>query len=299
MRLLLPVSLLFFICVPAFAQSTPVFNDRIARAFVAVKAYNPTRGVLLSQTTSKFEIQDNFVAFTDEMPLEKPVDSWRDQDKKQQTFEVRTAFLRQSPTIEKRVHVRQGPEEMSRMRFIYRPADQKANMPQYTYQDDAQAWQIYEGGKDVFFYTQEFSDNGEIRIKEWIYAETANNAKGSFYDWDVVGEEFNRFVELSADKDGTVAIRRHVMVGGVEPRDKTEQKRVVAVVKEAMRNIPIYIHGEDVVGRIQPVRYWTKEGIEKMGIMTVSGPTRMTVTVNEPASAYPLVIDPCVIIRQR
>lgn len=296
MRRLLSVALLLFFSGSALAQNTAFFNERIAGAFDAVKSYNRTQGVSLSQSRSRFELEDNFVAFTDEIPLKKPVDSWRDPDKKRQTFEVRTIFLRGSAVIEKRVHVRQGPEEMARMRFIYRPVDQKSNMPQYTYQDDAQAWQIYEGQKDVFFYTQEVSENGEVQVKEWIYAEAPNQRVGSVYDWDVYLEEFNRFSELQKDKDGSVVIQRHVMVGGVDPKDKNEQKRVVAVVKEAMRNIPIYIHGEDVVGRIQPVRYWTREGLAKQGTLTVTDEKRMTVTVREPASAYPLVIDPSVVI---
>jgi hypothetical protein len=290
---------LVILSTSVFAQEKVFFNDRVARAFVAVKAYNQTQGVLLSQTRSKFELEDNFVAFTDEMPLDKPVDSWRDPDKSQQTFEVRTIFLRQSPTIEKRVHVRQGPEEMARMRFIYRPAGKKETIPQFTYRDDVQAWQIYEGRKDVFFYTQEVSAEEEVQLKEWIYAETANHAKGSLYEWDVVGEEFNRFIELDEDKDGTVAIRRHVMVGGVDPKDKKENKRVVGVVREAMKDIPIYIHGEDVVGRIQPVKYWTNEGIEKTGLLKIKNEKRLIVMVREPASAYPLVIDPCVVISER
>lgn len=298
MRVFWSALILLFVSTSVWAQSTEFFNERIARAFVAVKAYNRTQGVLLSQTLSKFEFEDNFVAFTDEMPLTTPVDSWRDPDKKQQTFEVRTTFLRRSAVIEKRVHVRQGPEEIARMRFIYRPADQKGIMPQHTFKDDIQAWQIYEGQKDVFFYTQEASPNGEVQVKEWIYAEAPNQTEGSLYDWDVYLEEFNRFAELEMDKDGSLVIKRHVMVGGVDPKDKMEQKRVVAVVKEAMRNIPIYIHGEDVVGRIQPVRYWTKEGIEKQGTMTLGGPTRMSVAVNEPASAYPLVIDPWIVFSQ-
>lgn len=295
------IVLIFFVLMcPGFAQAqeSELFNERIARAFDAVKRYNASQNIVLSGVNSQFEIAEKFVAFSDEMPLEKPVDSPRDPEGKQQDFAVRTTFLRQSPTIEKRIHVRQGPEDMARMRFIYKRSGSSLNMPQYTYRDDQQSWQIYEGPKDVFFYTQKVTSNGEVQLKEWIYAEAPNQRKGSAYDWEVHLEEFNRFSELETDKDGSVVIQRHVMVGGVDPKDKKEQKRVVAVVREAMRNIPIYIHGEDVVGRIQPVRYWTREGIEKRGGMSVESPTKMKVAVHEPASSYPLVIDPTVVIGQ-
>ncbi len=299
MKLLWCAVFLLFNSIAVSAQEPGLFNDRIAKAFDAVRAYNTKNAVFLAGANSQFEVADGFISFSDEMPLQKPVESPRDPEGKQQTFSVRTIFLRRSPTIEKRVHVRQGPEDMARMRFIYRPPGQKQNMPQYTFQGDAQAWQIYEGSKDVFFYTQEVSSEGEVQLKEWIYAEAPNQRKGSSYDWDVHLEEFNRFSELQVDQDGSIAIQRHVMVGGVDPKDKKEQKRVVGVVREAMKNIPIYIHGEDVVGRIQPVRYWTREGIAKQGVMRVKNATRLTVMVREPASAYPLVIDPAVIIRQR
>jgi hypothetical protein len=227
------------------------------------------------------------------------VGSPRDPENKEQTFSVKTIFLRQSPVIEKRVHVRLGAEEMARMRFIYRPSGRKEIMSQYTYQDDSQAWQIYETQKDVFFYTQERATNDEVQLKEWIYAISPNHRKGSLYTWDVVLEEFNRFSELKIDQDGSVAIERHAMVGGVDPKDKKEQKRVVGVIREAMKNIPVYIRGEDVVGRIQPVRYWTNEGIAKQGMLSVKNGTRLTVLVREPESSYPLVIDPCVVISER
>lgn len=287
---------LFLSLGTSFADEQKFFNERIATAFEAVGVYNKAQDVRLSGVTSKFEIEDNFVAFTDEMPLLKPVDSPRDPDKAQQTFSVRTTFLRKSPTIEKRVHVRQGPEEFSRMRFIFHPAQKKEHLAQYTFKDDGQAWQIYEGASDVFFYTQKKTKDNEVELKEWIYAEMPNHRRGSVYEWDLYSEEFNRFLEMDAGDDGSVSLKRHVMVGGVDPKDKEEQKRVVGVVRTAMKNIPVYIHGEDVIGRIEPVRYWTREGIAKTGSMRVKNATHLTVSINEPPSSYPLVIDPAIVV---
>jgi hypothetical protein len=271
-------------------------SPRLANAFKQIGLYNQSEGVILPGAQSKTEITDNAVVFTDILPLEKPVDSHRDPDKKMQDFSVSTIFLRQSPTVEKRVHIRQGPEEMSRMRFIYTLPRKNDRLFQHTVQNEDQLWQIYEGKNDIFFYTQTVTGNGEVQVKEWIYAERPNAGRKSVYEWKLFNEEFNRFLEMEAQEDGSVAILRHVKVSGAKD-DPAEHKRIVKVVREALKKVTIRIHGEDKVGEIQPVKYWTSEGLEKTGTFSVRDSTALVVLVDEPASAYPLVIDPNLLLK--
>jgi hypothetical protein len=274
-----------------------LLSGRLGRAFKQIGVYNKNEGIALPGAKATTEITDNAVIFTDVLPLNKPVDSPRDPDKKKQVFSVSTIFLRQSPTIEKRVHINQGPEDLSRMRFIYTLPKSQKRLDQSTVRNENQLWQIYEGRDDIFFYTQTVTKDGEVQVKEWICAERPNAKNKSVYEWKLFNEEFNRFLEMEPQPDGSVAIRRHVKVSGAKD-DPAEHKRIVKVVRQALKKIPIYIHGEDKVGEIQPVRYWTSEGLAKTGAVSVENGVDLVVSVDEPSSAYPLIIDPNLLLAQ-
>lgn len=287
--------LLLFVVFPSIAWGEyvlPRFNERVDEAFQAVAIYNERQGIQPGLTT-KSEINENAVIFTNQIPLDSPIESFRDPDNKKQFFGVSTIFLRKSSTIEKRVHVEIGPEEIARMRFVLNQPDKPA-FNQYVFSDAGQGWQIYESPTDIYFYTQITLPNGEIQVKEWIYAIKPNSAQGSEYHWKVFSEEFNRFLELEAEPDGSVALQRHVMVKYVEAGNYQEHKRIVAVVREALKDVPLYIHGEDKIGRVLPVTYLTREGIEKKGVLEVNDEKNLTILVQEPPSSYPLVIDPTI-----
>ena len=274
----------------------PKLNERVDKAFQAVAAYNDHQGIKPLFLT-QCEVNDNAVIFTNQMPLKTPVESMMDPDKKKQSFAVSTIFLRKSSTIEKRMHIALGPEETARMRFVLKQPFKQWQFTQYAVQEKEQGWQIYENPTDIFFYTQTQTPDDEIQVKEWIYAQKPHSRRGSEYHWKISSEEFDRFIEFELQPDGSVALQRHVMVKYVKAGDYKEHKRIVKVVRQAMKDVPLYIHGEDKVGRVLPATYLTREGIQKKGFFKVSDGKNLTLLVREPESAYPLVIDPTVSFR--
>lgn len=291
--------LILFLIFVLFCSSTSTsdelataFNGRVSKAFEAVKAYNHKEKIKLSGL-KEYTVNDNAVIFTSQTPLVTPIDSARDPDRKEQFFSLSTIFLRKSPTIEKRMHLQLGPEEIARMRFVLKQPGQTW-LTQSMYQEDNQGWQVYESPTDIYFYAQTQSAPEQIEVKEWIYAEKPNAPGGSEYSWKFFSEEFDRFLEFESQPDGSVALQRYPMVKYVKADDYKEHKRLIGVVREAMKEAHPYIHGLDRVGTVLPVVYETREGIAKKGAIKVDDQKNLTVMVREPESSYPLLIDPTI-----
>ena len=87
-------------------------------------------------------------------------------------------------------------------------------------------------------------------------------------------------------------IQRQMVVGGVDANDYQKQRHVVQAVKGALKKVKLHIAGEDVIGKTEPVYYWTREGVPKIGSMRLVGNQVLEVIIKENPQAYPLMIDP-------
>ncbi len=215
------------------------------------------------------------------------------------TFVVTTKFLRRSSTIDKYVEIIQGeePDDMVHMRVAL---DNQGQAFKQTLLDiKGVPVQVYDRPQDIFAYMQSAGRDGKIELKEWMYARQPNCLQGTCLRWFIKGDDFNRRLIFDVNQQGKVDIQRQMVIAGTGPMDYQKQRHVIEAVKKVLKNMNVHIAGEDVVGGVQPVYYWTKEGVPKIGRMRLAGKEVLDVLINESPEAYPLLIDPALMFEER
>ncbi len=201
---------------------------------------------------------------------------------------VRTTFLRHSPTVEQDIYIEQFlPKDSVRLHLTLDGT--RENFKQFFLRDEAVPMQIYKGKDDILMYMQEADGQGGVDTKEWIYALRPNCPQGTCFNWKVAGEEFSRRMVFEEGGDG-MELRRQMTVPGVNPKDYKQQRRVISMVQDFLKGV--YISGEDKIGRVKPLYYWTKDGIAKQGHLRGKNKNTLEARVNEKSENYPLLIDP-------
>ena len=208
-------------------------------------------------------------------------------------FSVTTQFYVKSPTVEKRIIVNQGnydfqQDNMARMRFLLEydghPFDQ------FVYSSWGIPALVYNRDGEMIVYLQAADTDGSVEVKEWLYARKPNCPEGSRYVWRIQSEEFYRRLVFEPAGDGSVNIQRQFIVKGISAGDYERQRHIIEVVRKVSHN-RMKIKGEDTVGQVEPVFYVTREGVKKRVNLSVRDHHDLVVEINEPASAYPILIE--------
>lgn len=242
------------------------------------------KGGPVNDSITQVDLSRDVVTFISRQPLKFKKDKLTADD----FFTVRTQFFLKSSTVEKRVLINQGSEEEARLRFFLK--HQGEAYQQFLYYGLGVPMQIYNSAGDMFVYFQAVGTNGEIGMREWIYARYPNSRQGSRYSWLVKSQEFYRRLVLEPGEKGEVDIKRQVVIKEVDANDYAKQRHIIDVVKRlGIKNF--HIKGEDTLGKIQPVYYVTKEGIRKSAMMRIDGHDELTIEIDEPPEQYPLLIE--------
>lgn len=305
MLLLYISAMTFGLIYPTWANSPNVLSALPAdfdRAFKQIAAKSKNMGMTFPpEQGAQTQVTADHIKFTSFMPLEKPIspmpgDIIGGSGQSDGLFRVDTIFARNSQNIIKRVQISQG-KEGARLRYTLinqgEPFEQTAELI------SGLNVQVYNRPQDMFVYFQT-AEGRQVQTKEWIYARAPNAVKGSAYQWILTTEEFKRRLVLNYnDSDGTIDLQRQIVVDGIDPQDYVKQRRSVQALKTAFKkDIRLHIVGEDTVGKIPPVVYWTKEGIQKKADLVISNRSHLSIEIHEPPGAYPLLIDPTTVIEQ-
>ncbi len=237
------------------------------------------------------------VTFTSRQPLKKsqgplgPRMGFEDDEK--DFFEVKTIFLLDSPTIEKKVLLSQGVgrDDQARMHFTL-TTDMDKPFAKFMHNSLGLPMHVYERPGEMVIYMQYADPDAEdASLKEWIYARKPNHSQGSRYVWKVQSEEFFKRIVLLPNEKGQVGMRRQVVIPGVDVNDYAHQRRVIDAIQSIEGGGKFYIAGEDMIGTVEPVFYITKEGRRKSAVLKVIGRNELSIEIDEPAKNYPILIE--------
>ena len=236
------------------------------------------------------DVNDQSVIFTSRQPLrnKQPVPEGEQKIEEDDFFIVRTQFFTKSSTVEKRTISSQGREDGARLRFTLKEGPER--FEQFFYDGLGLPMQVYNRSSEMIVYAQ-FTKEDTIETKEWIYARRPNGPKGSTYHWKVRSDEFYRRVVFAAGEKGEVNIERQVVVQGIDAHDYARQRRTIDSIHKVGGPGGFYIKGEDVVGKIPPVFYITREGKRKSASFELADRNELVVRINEPPGSYPLLIE--------
>jgi len=204
------------------------------------------------------------------------------------TFEVRSLFDVDSPTIRRLTRMLQGPFSASVVTTLM---NYHEPFKQYDVHYLGHDLKIYEGKYDVFVYGQFLKDNGEVELKEWIYAKEPNSIFGSEYNWEYRSSEIKRFVYLKEDDTGALGLYRYMTMSGVGGGDDYSHRLHIIDVIETVMPSTVHVDGDNQLARILPVSYQKADGTFAEGSYRAQG-RKLFVTVNESKNAYPLIVDP-------
>ncbi len=204
---------------------------------------------------------------------------------------ISTNFYRKTPTVDKKVFINYDTTS-----YMFTGLLKNAKMPfkSVVYTEGALQWLIYDNDVDVIAYRQHAKDKDTIELKEWIYARKPNSKYGSRYEWQY--KSMGRNVVLESAKDGSVSLYQEMVINGIDKNDRKKRDQVMTTVKKALPDYKIM--DKMLTAVLEPVTYWTNDGIKKQGKYKILDQKTLTVIIDEPATSYPLLIDPTLVLRK-
>ena len=209
-----------------------------------------------------------------------------------QDMTISTNFYRKTPTVDKRLFIDYDKAHYMVSALLKNP---KVSYTNVVYAQGNLQWLLYDNGTDVIAYRQHAKDKETIELKEWIYAREPNVLFGSRYEWEY--KAMGRNIVLESMKDGSVGMYQEMVINGIDNNDRPKREHIIGTVKKAMPQVKI--NDKPLTAILEPITYWTRDGIMKKGKFIINDRQNLTVTVDEPATSYPLLIDPTISIDLR
>ncbi len=293
-----------FFPFPSHAWASSLVPEKIAPEIFLNADLNPEIRSLLNKheslglsatDTAAFERGKDAVAFTSEItPKTTSTDSKtvpgaeRYQGPLDAPLKVRTLFDTASPTIKKRILKRQGQNQAA---FdVTLETDQTFAQKVYHSKKVGDV-QVYEGKDDLITYFQSADKEGNVNLKEWIYARHPNRENGSQYNWKYESPDDSHILSLEKNKDGTVTVYQDMVPGGVDKSDKAKQQHAMDVVQKLFKG-KAHVNDHEAIASLQPLIYWTAQNQQKKAVFEITAENRVSIKIQEPREAYPLKIDP-------
>lgn len=216
----------------------------------------------------------------------------------EKNISISTSFFRKTPTVEKQFII-QSP----RMSYLFRAMLDSTGIPgslpdslaskkfsNETLQLGDQWWLIYDNDTDVIAYNQGEGEDSSVELKEWIYAREPNAPTGSRYNWSF--SAMGRRAHIKPVDDKRVGVHQDIVINGLAPDNEKERERIIGVVKKAMPYA--YVLESPLTAVLEPVVYWTNDGIKREGRYEITGRNTVSIAIDEQKKNYPLVIDPTI-----
>lgn len=202
---------------------------------------------------------------------------------------ISTNFYRKTPTIDKKFFI-----DYDTAHYMFTGLLKNKNLPfaNYVYTQENLQWLLYDNSVDVIAYRQHAKDKDTIELKEWIYARKPNSKKGSQYQWEY--KSMGRNVVLENMPRGQVGLYQEMVINGIDAKDRKKRTQVLNTVKKAMPDYKIM--DKMLTAVLEPIVYWTNDGIKKKGRYKILDNRTLNVEINESASNYPIIIDPTIML---
>jgi hypothetical protein len=196
------------------------------------------------------------------------------------SLHVRTDFDANSDKLKKTISAEYAGQ---RAQFT---ATLQDNTPfvQRAYRDNGRDIYSYSNDQDIFIYSQVKSENGDLSLKEWVSANYRSDSLD--YTWDFQNSDPSRSIAMEANPDGSVSVYQTAAISGAKDADR---KRVMESVRRALKDNGL--QDRQLISRLEPAVYWTAQGERKQGVWRADGES-VTLSIEEPQSSYPLLIDP-------
>ena len=249
---------------PAFAKDKPINQNPVNIALRAIAHCQqqlgmvPQKGNPIQQTDEGYLFQS----------LGKDIDP----------VQVQALFKAKINTVDKKIIFNKNDKPLT---FSMRLENQGRTFKQEVINGNAGDTLVYSNKEDIITYQQAQDKNGDIELKEWIYAAKPNKKGGSLYQWHFTQDKDIKAVKLQQTPDGGVMV--------YVSRAADQRAKIYEAVKKAMGSLDTQQwYG---AAQIPPSVYFTREGLKKTANMTVKDNV-LTIDIREPKDHYPLVIDP-------
>jgi hypothetical protein len=124
---------------------------------------------------------------------------------------------------------------------------------------------------DMFIYTQESGDGGNLELKEWIYALKPNTAGGSQWQWIFKSEKFQWPLTIEMGDNGVATVNRHLPFAGIPIDAKARSQFMLDTMVKFKKGDPIkkYFPFSEKVVSMPAARYSTREGVDRPADISV------------------------------
>jgi disulfide oxidoreductase YuzD len=225
---------------------------------------------------SSLETGPDVVAFTDEMEI------------KEAAIKIRTLFSTQQDTVEKRLLIKQ---EKATTSFSLKLDNANTPFTQSVERSPAGDCQVYIRPTDTFIYTQGKDALGNVLLKEWIYASIPNAGEATCYVWHLSSDDPSYSVTLREEGDGTIGIYRQMNISGIDQSNTHKRQSIFDAVRKALGS-DMPVSDNQLLVRLSPLVYWTRDGARNHTPLKLETNHSFSITIQEPQSSYPLLIDP-------
>ncbi|OGW82476.1 MAG: hypothetical protein A3C47_03845 [Omnitrophica bacterium RIFCSPHIGHO2_02_FULL_51_18] len=205
---------------------------------------------------------------------------------------IRTLFDTLSTTVKQRTLLELGMETVS---FDLTLKNTGQPFTQRVFSAPNRDWLVYERPTDAIAYAQGRTGEGEVVLNEWLYAKRPNHNDVTQYVWSLSAgrASYPKIFKFKKDEDGSVGIYQKAIVNiqGIDPRDTKKRRELIDTVRKALPK-GVAIEKDELVARIKPFLYWTADGAQKKVDPVLLDERTLLLSIHEPLSAYPLLIDP-------
>ena len=221
---------------PARASGAEPLPARLLRIVDAVGLREREMGLPPSNAGATLEAGEGAIAFTSELPVApEAADSSEEKiagdpllppgmpgaEIAEDTLSIRTLFDTTAETVRKRILLKHGRFQAS---FLATLDSSGRPFAQRAYATPQGGVYVYERRGETILYTQTTSPEGEAALKEWVHAEQPSQDGALQYVWKFESGDASHTVSLEAHEDGSVSLYQEMVIGGVDPKDKTRQR---------------------------------------------------------------------------
>ncbi len=202
--------------------------------------------------------------------------------------EMRVSFDAKSDTVKKRFLMKNGQDTAS---FTMELDNNSAPFKQFTVKSKPLgSAQVYQRPTDTIIYLASQSAQGAM-LKEWIQATAFNHSDNlSQYTWKF-STDSGASVTLKQQPNGSVNVYRTMKISGIDNSDLKKRASVMDTVRKAL-NHNVAFGDEKPLAILEPLVYWTADGVKKTASYIINADNALTVSIKESLSNYPLLIDP-------
>ncbi len=217
---------------------------------------------------------------------------------------MRVIFDAKSDTVKKRFQIENGQDTVS---FTMELDKGSVLFKQFTARSKSFGHaQVYQRSTDTIIYFASQSSSG-AGLKEWIQATAFNHPDNlSQYTWKFSADA-GASITLKQQSNGSVNIYRTMKISGIDNSDPKKRACVMDAVRKALKR-DVSFGDEKLLATLEPLVYWTnaetrqclvstakRDRCKKTASYTIIGQDTLVISIKEPLSNYPLLIDPSVV----